>query len=70
MAIEDFKERFSFSLDATGIDTNFSTVAGLLLAKFGAIPTPGQHCDIASMRFEVVDMDRQRIDKILVSRLG
>jgi putative hemolysin len=32
------------------------------------LPTPGEHFEWNGYRFEVVDMDGRRIDKVLVSR--
>ncbi len=43
------------------------TVAGLLLRLFGQIPACGDIIESGGFRFEVVDMDRRRIDKILVT---
>ncbi len=34
------------------------------------LPAEGDHVDYENFRFEVLDMDGQRIDKVLVSRLG
>jgi putative hemolysin len=35
----------------------------------GRIPSPGDHFEWQDMRFEVMDMDGLRIDKILVEKL-
>jgi putative hemolysin len=32
----------------------------------GQVPTVGQHFEWAELRFEVVDMDGRRVDKVLV----
>jgi putative hemolysin len=45
-----------------------NTVAGFVMAKLGAVPSEGQHFEWRGLRFEVVDMDGRRVDKILVSR--
>lgn len=47
---------------------NFSTVTGLILAKMDRIPEIGDHVEWLGYRFEVIDMDGPRIDRILVSR--
>ena len=36
------------------------------MAKIGHIPNEGEHFDWENLRFEVIDMDGQRIDKLLV----
>jgi len=47
----------------------FNTVGGLVLAHLHRIPAPGDHFVADGWRFEVLDMDANRIDKVLVSRL-
>lgn len=49
-------------------DTNAVTVAGLVLAEIGHIPTEGEVFTWRGVRFEVVDMDGNRIDKLLMTR--
>lgn len=44
----------------------YQTVAGFVLAQMGTIPSVGQHFEWNRYRFEVVDRDGLRIDKILV----
>jgi putative hemolysin len=47
----------------------FHTLAGLVLLQLGHLPAVGEHFSLNGYRFEVIDMDGRRIDKILVSRL-
>lgn len=63
--IEDF-ERI---IDVSGFDdaANYSTVAGLLMHKLQRIPAEGDSVVEKNLRFEVVDMDRRRIDKVIVT---
>lgn len=46
----------------------FDTLAGLLLALFERIPVAGDVVTLGEWRFEVVDMDGVRIDKVLVQQ--
>jgi putative hemolysin len=46
----------------------FRTVAGLVLQHFGALPSVGDKFDYQEWRFEIVDMDGRRIDKVLASK--
>lgn len=46
----------------------FDTLAGLLLALFERIPVVGDVVTLGEWRFEVVDMDGVRIDKVLVQQ--
>jgi putative hemolysin len=48
----------------------YTTLAGFLLSELGHIPQPGEASDWRGYRFEVVDMDGRRIDKVLVRRRG
>lgn len=46
---------------------DYYTLAGLVLAQLGEVPATGQWFTWSGYRFEVVDMDGRRIDKVLVS---
>ena len=47
----------------------FHTVAGFILQNLGALPEAGQVFETQGWRFEVVDMDGRRIDKVLAARI-
>src|SRR5207253_10450689 len=47
----------------------YQTFAGYLLQEFGAIPGVGDKTEAGGWRFEIVDMDGRRIDKVLATRL-
>ena len=49
-------------------DRDFSTVAGFALSVLKKIPETGELFKFDGYRFEVVDMDGRKIDKLLVSR--
>jgi putative hemolysin len=51
-------------------ESAYDTLAGFVLMQFGRIPTSGDHFEWQKLRFEVVDMDRNRIDKVLVTGGG
>lgn len=46
---------------------SYSTVAGFVLAHLQHIPRTGETVDASGWRFEVVDLDGRRIDKVLVT---
>jgi putative hemolysin len=46
----------------------YTTVAGFVLHQLGHIPQPADQFSWDGLRFEVVDMDGRRVDKVLVSR--
>ena len=43
----------------------FRTIAGFVLQRLGHLPEIGEHFDYEGWRFEVVDLDGRRIDKVL-----
>ena len=47
-------------------NVEYNTVAGMILAQMGKIPTEGEKTQWNGYTFEVVDMDGIRIDKVLV----
>lgn len=51
-------------------DSNFSTVGGLMLDELEHIPRSGESMAWKGFKFEVLDMDGARIDKILVTTEG
>lgn len=52
-----------------GEDREFGTAAGYALSVMKKLPQEGEHFTDQGWRFEVVDMDGRRIDKLLVSRV-
>ena len=50
-------------------DEDFETLAGFVLARLARIPQIGDHFEWDGLRFEIVDMDGRRIDRILVASL-
>jgi len=51
-----------------GENREFGTAAGYVLSVLKKLPAEGEHFHDQGWRFEVVDMDGRRIDKLLVSR--
>ena len=45
----------------------FRTLGGFIMSRLASIPQEGQFFDWGRFRFEVVDMDARRVDKVLVS---
>ncbi|MDL5502945.1 MAG: transporter associated domain-containing protein, partial [Candidatus Methanoperedens sp.] len=64
LLVDDFKKIFSIKeLPGEGI---YQTLGGFVLMHMGRIPVVGNHFEWSGIRFEVVDMDKNRIDKVLV----
>lgn len=68
---ERFRELMALSEPLPGEATeSYHTLAGFAMRQLGRIPQAGDHFENGGSRFEVVDMDRNRVDKLLVTRLG
>ncbi len=50
-------------------DDEYNTIAGLVIERFGRIPHVGESFQLDGWRFEVVDLDGARVDKLLLQRL-
>ena len=48
---------------------DFQTVAGFVLAQLSRLPATGEFVEALGWRFEVVDIDGRRIDKVLATRI-
>ena len=64
MQADEFSSEFGIPMPR---DADFQTVAGFILAEMNRLPNVGETFDKDNWRFEVVDLDGRRIDKILVS---
>ncbi|EKD86421.1 MAG: CBS protein, partial [uncultured bacterium] len=49
---------------------DYVTVGGLVIHLMGRIPTETDTVDEQGYRFEVVDMDGNRVDKVLVAKIN
>jgi putative hemolysin len=47
----------------------YNTLAGMIMLLLGRLPRTADRVDWNSWRFEVVDMDGKRVDKVLVARI-
>jgi putative hemolysin len=65
MPVDEFCERLNLPRDIGG---EYDTVAGLVLHHLRRLPQLGETFTAAGWRFEIVDMDDRRIDKLLVQR--
>ncbi|MGC4048113.1 MAG: hemolysin family protein [Armatimonas sp.] len=48
---------------------DYATLGGFVMARIDKIPTAGDTFEWSGTRFEVLDMDGHRVDKVLVSQL-
>jgi putative hemolysin len=64
MPMDILAERIGIDLSE---DRDYATVAGHVLWLLKHLPEVGEHADDQGWRFEIVDMDGRKIDKLLVS---
>jgi len=66
--IDETKSSLGIEDDLPGEgDNRFSTLGGFILHRIGHIPREGEKFLWEGFEFEIIDMDRQRIDKVLVT---
>lgn len=63
----DFLVRFEKTEWMNEGEQEFNTLAGFILHKLERIPTTGETVSWEGFQFEIIDMDAQRIDKVLVN---
>lgn len=68
LPIGDFKELIELDDDLPHEgEADYQTLGGFVITQFGRIPKAGDHFEWENLRFEVMDMDRHRVDKVLVT---
>ena len=67
LSIEEFKDLFHLSALPGEKKESFQTLGGFLFTQMGRVPSVSDTFEWNDLRFEIVDMDRKRIDKVLVS---
>ena len=67
MSAVEFASLLRFELPAS---RHYQTVAGFLLNHFGRIPDVGDRIEVEGWRFEIIDLDGRRIDKVLATKIS
>jgi putative hemolysin len=68
LPLEQLEELLEFDRELHDDEDHYHTVAGFLMTKLGRVPQPADTLTWHDLKFEVMDMDRNRIDKVLVQR--
>jgi putative hemolysin len=69
MPVSELKARLEIKELPEQDKGRYNTVAGLLQSVSGRLLQTGEQVDCAGWRFEVIDLDGKRIDKVLVSEV-
>jgi putative hemolysin len=67
MPIDEFKSLFHLPALPQEEENLFNTLGGFVMMRLGRIPAAADHFEWAGLRFEVMDMDERRVDKVLVA---
>jgi putative hemolysin len=67
LEVDEFKE--IFVLPDLPHEDEYETLGGFVMMSLGRVPQAADHFDWNGLRFEVIDMDGRRVDKVLVTTL-
>ncbi len=67
MPVDEMAEILGVTLPET---RSYHTVGGLVISELQHLPTTGEHVETFGWRFEVIDLDERRIDKVLAAPLN
>lgn len=67
ITVDEFWDRLGLGERRGEVSSEYNTVGGLVVTELGRIPRSGDAFETDGLRFEVVDMDGRRVDKVLVS---
>lgn len=65
-----FKEHFDIKRLPEEEQGNYHTLGGLILTVLGQVPRVADTIELGNVRLEVIDMDGNRVDKVLVTSLA
>ncbi len=66
LAVEEFFELFDLEDLLEESEGNYHTVGGFVITQLGKIPVAADHFEWHNLRIEVMDMDGNRVDKVLI----
>jgi putative hemolysin len=67
LEVDEFKE--IFDLPVLPHEDEYETLSGFVMISLGRVPQAADHFEWQGLRFEVIDMDGRRVDKVLVTSL-
>jgi putative hemolysin len=69
LTVDEFKEIFHVESLPGEKKEAYQTLGGFVFTQLGRVPSVSESFDWGNLRFEVVDMDGKRIDKVLVTTI-
>lgn len=70
LAINEFKEHFDFETLPYEETAGYNTVGGFVMDSLGKVPVSGEKFQLDEYSLEVVDMDGNRVDKVLLTKIN
>ena len=67
LEVDEFKE--IFDLPVLPHEDEYETLSGFVMVSLGRVPQPTDRFEWHGLKFEVMDMDGRRVDKVLVTTL-
>lgn len=67
LEVDEFKE--IFNIKDLPHEDEYETLSGFVMMSLGRVPQAADHFEWHGLRFEVIDMDGRRVDKVLVTTL-
>jgi len=67
LEVDEFKE--IFQLPVLPHEDEYETLSGFVMVSLGRVPQPSDRFEWNGLKFEVMDMDGRRVDKVLVTTL-
>jgi len=67
LEVDEFKELFNFN--SLPHEDEYETLSGFMMTSLGRVPQAADNFEWSGYRFEVMDMDGRRVDKVLVTTL-
>jgi putative hemolysin len=68
LSVDAFKELFDLKALPGEDEGHYQTLGGFIMERLGRIPDAADSFEWGGLRFEVMDMDGKRVDKVLVAR--
>ncbi len=69
LSVNEFKEYFDIDTLPNEETGGFNTIGGFVMDHVGRVPVSGDQFGHKDLQFEVVDMDGNRVDKIVVTKI-
>ncbi len=63
LAVDELRRRFELPPLPGEEDEDYQTLGGFMFDRFGYIPRAGEHFACHGWRFEIMDMDRHRVEQ-------